>query len=264
MNTKIVKFKNYKNSYINSFESLIRGKNIPINFFLHESQFDAEKMEADNTYDWYIKGFNDGVKLWEKHIKENSIVLDIGANDGDSSLIMGALAGEHGRVLAFEPGIMFEALEINKKINPHLNIEIFNFGLAEEDKEYSFCYQDKNQSREVGNGGIITSEMKIGSWDFNVTKRIKCFNLMGVLINKNIDVSKISFIKTDTEGYDIKILNTIPDIIINNRPIFFIEWWPNTDAQIFKFIKDYNYLAIDPQTMSTPINWVQDLLLLPK
>lgn len=252
----------YDNSYLISFCSKIRDQNVLFNFLSSEVIFDKSKSKEENTFDWYTSWFDSIIKVWKDVIPNGSIALDIGANMGDTSVPMAALCGVEGKCLAFEPGPTFRVLEEQKRLNPHLNLDVFNFGIAEEDSYYNFLYNNHN-------GGIVSPEIAIGY--FPRKERFECKNLIRFLHEKYTinDIRKVKFIKLDTEGYDLRILESISSLIKSNRPNLYIEWWCGTEKQIVKFLQDYHYYPINPFTLvELPIDLscsrCDDLLLLPE
>ncbi len=62
-------------------------------------------------------------QLFESHIKEGDVVLDLGANIGYFTLIAAKLVGVNGKVYAFEPDpTNFSFLKRNVEINNYKNV----------------------------------------------------------------------------------------------------------------------------------------------
>jgi hypothetical protein len=82
------------------------------------------------------------------------------------------------------------------------------------------------------------------------------------------EIANISFIKTDTEGHDVSILDSSREFIDRLRPVIFTEWFFGyTDVEnqrMFRVIEEMGYRAFDPKTLepadiNTPI---PDLVLI--
>ena len=87
-----------------------------------------EKLEHGNELikDWLRKGFvweKDLIPYFEKHIRNDSVVIDVGAHIGLHTLLFSNLVGDKGKVLAFEPNLkIFQELLANIYINGPQNI----------------------------------------------------------------------------------------------------------------------------------------------
>lgn len=251
----------YSASFINVFKSSVRDRSLLINYLNSKITFEKAKSDSINqTYDYSVD-FGNMVRMFKPLIPEGSIAIDIGASCGDTTVPIAALVGDHGECIAFEPGETFPVLENQKKLNPHLNIKCFNFGIAEENKEYEFRY-------DYHNGGIESPQIHIGY--FPDSKKLPCKNFYSAL--EGTDLSRIKFIKVDTEGYDINILNDIgrakDSVIIKNRPNLFIEWWCGEEAKMASFCNEFKYVPINPYTKTIVYNLnpafrCHDLILLP-
>lgn len=242
-----------------SFSSKIRGKNRLVNFF-HWNHPEQPNAVDSNGINHYSIWFENIISIWDKYIPENSIALDVGAHCGDTSIPMANLVGDEGLVLSFDPGPVYKILELNKQANPNLNIDTFNVALTEEDGEYDFVY-----SGGMYNGGKLTEEIKIGRWT-ELAKKVKGINFIKHFESK-IDLSRIKFIKVDTEGYDYKILESLSEIITANRPVLYTEWWCFTELEMQRFCDKYKYRSVNPFTMQPVVLDIRyrcdDLLLLP-
>ena len=132
-------------------------------------------------------------------IKENDICLDVGANIGFYSSLIGKKIGVNGRVYAFEPvdyNIRF--IELNKSLNGLKNIEIINKGLG-----------DKNEIKELN---IFPEESKLTAHNSFVMN--ETLNVNNIFEKKNVEIitvddwlykekiKKVDFVKVDIEGYE--------------------------------------------------------------
>jgi hypothetical protein len=64
---------------------------------------------------------------------------------------------------------------------------------------------------------------------------------------------RITFIKTDCEGYDKQIIRAARDFLIAKKPTLFLEWFdwftPEDDADFFDAIEEVQYVALNPQNL---------------
>lgn len=134
-------------------------------------------------------------------IKEGDVVVDCGGNIG----IFSSMAIDMGasRVLSFEP--FPNNFELNKKNNP--NVEVFNLAVSNTSDEFiELLYT------HTGNGGhtIIESEIdKLPNCYQHKNIFIKTITLDDIITRNFID--HIDFLKIDTEGAELKILEGLSD-----------------------------------------------------
>ena len=67
------------------------------------------------------------------------------------------------------------------------------------------------------------------------------------------EISKIGFVKIDTEGHDIEIIRGMRDFLQQHKPVLLTEWffgYSAADSQkLFDAISDAGYVAHYPDTM---------------
>jgi FkbM family methyltransferase len=134
-------------------------------------------------------------------INPGDVVVDCGGNIG----IFSSMAIDMGasRVLSFEP--FPNNFELNKKNNP--NVEVFNLAVSNKsDEVIELLYT------HTGNGGhtIIESEIdKLPNCYQHKNIFIKTITLDDIITRNFID--HIDFLKIDTEGAELKILEGLSD-----------------------------------------------------
>jgi FkbM family methyltransferase len=204
--------------------------------WLHPGEFGNE-VEQEN------------VNFYKQFIKKGDLIIDVGANEGDTTVPMALAAGAEGTTLAFEPNPhVFKVLKVNADFNKDkTNIIPLNFAATSEDGEFTFGSGDPS----YGNGGIIgfTHNKKRNTrYTFPVTGK----NLERYLKKNHAHLlSKLTFIKIDAEGYDKEIIKTIPGIIDEFRPYLVTECFgPATEEEkleLFDLLtsKKYNLYRTD-------------------
>ncbi|MDZ4716422.1 MAG: FkbM family methyltransferase [Cytophagales bacterium] len=161
------------------------------------------------------------VDFYRQFVKPGDLVIDIGANEGDTSVPMALAAGKEGLTLALEPNPhVFKVLTRNASLNrSKTTIEPLNFAATAYDGEFTFGSGDPS----YGNGGIVGfthNEARNTRFTLNVTGR----NLEQYLLKNYPDrLARLSFIKIDTEGYDKEIIKTMPAIIQTHKPVIVTE-----------------------------------------
>jgi len=176
------------------------------------------------------------VRFYGKIIKRGSMVIDIGAHTGDTTVPMALVAGKGGLVLALEPNpYVYKILQKNSTLNvQNTNIIPLCFAATAEDGEYEFNYSDASYC----NGGFL-SQNHNQRHRHNFTLKVKGVNLEHYLFeHHNEDIARLSLIKIDAEGYDAKILQTLQNVVTTYKPALLIECYKLLTAEERSFLYD--------------------------
>ncbi len=161
------------------------------------------------------------VNFYRKYVKAGDFIIDIGANEGDTTVPMAIAAGKQGLTLALEPNPhVFKVLEQNARLNPDVtNIVPLCFAATSHDGEFTFGSGDPS----YGNGGIVGfthNQARNVRFQLKVTGK----NLENYLRENHADkLRRLTFIKVDAEGYDKEILKTLKGIIAEFKPTIITE-----------------------------------------
>jgi FkbM family methyltransferase len=161
------------------------------------------------------------VDFYRTFIREGDLVIDIGAHEGDTTVPMALAAGKQGTVLGIDPNPhVFKVLTENAKLNPSkTNIIALNFAATAEDGEFTFGSGDAS----FANGGIVGFSSNRAS-NHRYTFTVHGKNLVKYLNELyTAQLPRLSFIKTDTEGYDKEILKNIAPLFGKYRPVVVSE-----------------------------------------
>lgn len=171
----------------------------------------------------YMKEYT--VRLSQQYFEDfmhynNEVFVDIGGFDGDTSNEFCVRYPDYKKVLFFEPSFlnMDSARERLKKFK---NIEYFPFGLSDEAAILSFN-PDAGSASSFSEKGEVTID--VTTLDIKVKE-------------------KVSFIKMDIEGWELKALIGSKDHILNDRPKLAIAVYHN--AKDFYEIPNY-ILSLNP------------------
>ena len=204
------KARRYFNEYpieINSFDLPIEGK---VEFAIWKNPL-LRPMEIHQ----------ENVSFYKKFIQKGSLVIDIGANIGDTTVPMAIAAGKEGLTLAFDPNPhVFKVLEKNSCLNKDkTNIVPLPFAITESDEYFYYTSSEASFS----NGGI-SRELSDYHGSFTLKEKVKGINLENYLRTNYTEwLPKLSFIKVDAEGYDKIILKTISNLIEEYKPAIVAE-----------------------------------------
>lgn len=161
------------------------------------------------------------VNFFRRFIPAGSLAIDIGANIGDTTVMMSLAAGRDGLVLGFDPNPhVFKVLEVNAALNKDkTNIVPLPFAIAREEGE--FYYSSSEAS--FGNGGISDKPSRYHG-SYTLPQKIRGIVLEDYL-QKNYPerMSAVSLIKIDTEGYDKEIIKSIHPFIEKYKPVIISE-----------------------------------------
>jgi FkbM family methyltransferase len=183
------------------------------------------------------------VDFFKKFIKQGDLVIDIGANIGDTTVPMALAAGGLGITLGFDPNpCVYKILEINASLNKEKQniIPLLN-AISVKDEDFYYVSSEASFS----NGAISpTRESKHGK--FVYPDKIKGINLLQFLeANYRERLNDFSFIKIDTEGYDKEIIKSIPDLIEKYKPTIVAESFgdssPDEKIELYNVIELHGY-----------------------
>ena len=252
-----------KQEYYNHQKFFCKNKDTFYNN-LFEDKIELVNAIFDNiSFDMFVYKKNDGVsndilkyKVWEKDettsillslnyyskrkniSKKDIFILDVGANIGWYSLIL----GKNGfNIISFEPSkINYYILLKNYCLNKDINVTIINEGL---DNELTNC-TIYHPSDNIGDAIIFTNlqNININKYIKEEIKLNKLANYITYLNNKNL-----ALIKLDIEGSELKALESGYDLISKYHiPFIFLEWSQNllqkrgTDPKTFLEILENN------------------------
>jgi FkbM family methyltransferase len=196
------------------------------------------------------------VDALRKFLSPGDVAIDIGAHTGDSTIPIALATGKQGCVLALEPNrYVFPTLKKNAELNSgKTNIVPLMFAATPEDAEMEFLYSDSGYC----NGGRFEGMSKWLHWHAFQLK-VQGRNLQSFMKSAYPQlISRIRYIKIDTEGYDSVVLESLSELISDNKPFLKVEFYSKLDEaqrralyrtiagfgyEVHKFVDDENYLA---------------------
>jgi len=204
-------------------------------------------------FDYYIEKNH-----WDKWIRSGMTCIDIGGHSGDTAIPM--MVYSRGTVLTVEPNpIISPYLELNCHLNRHLGgtFVIANEAVTNKNAD-NLTFRDHHNG--MCNGGLVGE-----NWDTETQEKMtsmsgESISVTGMTLESmlgkyltNDEISRIGFIKTDTEGHDIEIIRNISDILVKYKPVLFTEWFAQyssgDSAELFRVIDNAGYVALNPYTM---------------
>lgn len=151
------------------------------------------------------------VRLVEKLLQKNMVVLDIGAHVGQYTLVASQLVGEHGQVHSFEPDpLTFEWLQNNVRGNRLRNVKATQTAVAGDETPKRLFY---SKVRDIGSNSLAEqgNYARSGRWCV-----VPCTTLDDYARANGL--SRIDFIKADIEGAELGMLQGARGILGSAEP----------------------------------------------
>lgn len=185
----------------------------------------------------------DDVDGLRRFIRPGDTAIDVGAHTGDTTVPMALACGAGGLVVALEPNPhVFKVLEENARLNTDkTNIVPLNFAATEDDGDFQFHYWDAS----FGNGGYL-SRLHNQRHGHRYPLRVQGRNLERYLRTRFADrLARLTFLKTDCEGYDKDVLRSLRGVLREFRPVVVCEVHKKLDAneryELFDVLRDAGF-----------------------
>lgn len=178
-----------------------------------------------------------------RYLAPGDVALDIGAHTGDTTLPLALVVGVTGCVLALEPNpYVFPVLAETAALNPHLTrIVPLPYAAADRDGELEFEYSDAG----FCNGGLHPG---ISRWRHAHAFRLKVQGRdLPALLEREYAglLPRLRWVKTDTEGADLAILQSLAPRLRRHRPYIRAEVYEHLPAaprrQMYRLLADLGY-----------------------
>lgn len=157
--------------------------------------------------------------ILERHLSEQSVFLDLGANQGEFSIAAARIA-KRGKVIAFEPVAEYrDRLLENAKLNQFTNIVAVPVALG--DSEGSVPIYDDDSSffdgtRNEGVTSLFATEGRNHAREYVAVRRLDD-------VLKDMGVGHVDVMKLDVEGGEWAALKGAINTILQCRPILILE-----------------------------------------
>ena len=176
-----------------------------------------------------------------KYVKNDTIVLDIGANFGQLSVLL-SKCKKDVEVYSFEASkYIFEILKKNVQIN-NANVKLFHNLVGNETEQELFIKKlDISKFNTYGSNMIEKTEVRNEN-SANIEK-INSIKIDDIFFGK-----KISFMKIDVQGYDLEVLKGSKNTIIKQQMPIIFEYEED-------FAKDFNYTFKNFENFIDEINY---------
>lgn len=163
----------------------------------------------------------DIVAILDKLMRDGMVVVDVGANIGEISMVAAKRVGKSGKVFAFEPiDELADELQSNIDRNGLSQVVIVRSGLADSiiDKVpiYASCGQGDQADEHRGLGSLYGEKAEGTPLQY-----IGITTLDAYFAEHPVD--RVDFIKIDIEGAELPCLRGAENTIRQHRPLLIIE-----------------------------------------
>lgn len=174
-------------------------------------------------------------------IKNGEVVVDVGAHIGWYTLVASQCVGRLGKVISFEPHpFCIDRLRNNVSLNNFTNVKIEQIALSDKNKKVSFWIGDdmggslvKENTQRLTKGKVKRISVKAQTLDsYVVSQKIK----------------RISLIKIDVEGAELKVLRGAKNILQKQSPYLIVEVieenlkaFAANRVMLFNFVREFGY-----------------------
>lgn len=168
-------------------------------------------------------------------IRQNSLVLDIGANIGSHALPMAKFVGDRGRVVAVEPTqFAYAKLLRNLKSNPELSKRVIPVNAALTEGETGGASSVAFYSRWPLRASEANRHPEhFGKFESAAGARFLSLDtLMAELRASHQLTSPIAFIKLDVDGNELSVLRGARATLTTDRPVMLIEIMPHVQDEV--------------------------------
>lgn len=179
--------------------------------------------------------------LAKKFIEPNTSIIDAGANYGQMSIIFSKLYPDV-IVYSFEAStFVFEILKKNVELNSK-NIKIYNCVLSDSKDERYLRLPEITKYRTYGSVEVEFSNNK----NLTYSKKTSITKIDDFKFEK-----KVSLMKIDVEGWDLKVLKGSVETIKKNQMVIIFEYAPEYEEKMkyklddyINFFKDLDYIFL--------------------
>lgn len=154
------------------------------------------------------------IQLLSEHLNEGDTAIDIGAHYGVFTVLMAAMCGLSGRIVAFEPDPYARAvLEKNLDLNPDLQRpQVESFACSDSEGESTLFSRGGNSQ-----SSLVRSAVAFAPEDTLERVQVRLATLDSYLTKQKMPMPQ--WVKIDTEGAEIRILKGASNVLSSNAGI---------------------------------------------
>jgi len=172
---------------------------------------------------------------WEPYIqdifisKKDDIVIDVGAHIGIYSIPIAIQVGELGKVLAFEPNPKNAMiLKKNIELNKIKNITMFENAVSNKNRISNLTLSDDPMLSMIIDGDEEVKKIEV-----------KCITLDSIY--EKLKLKKINWLKIDSEGSEIKVIEGAKAILEKFHPKIIVEVRKENENKLKELLNQNKY-----------------------
>lgn len=214
------------------------------------------KLDISDYQAWllYFLSDNDSSFHILRYLGESQVIIDIGGNIGQTSLVINANRVEcvnNFKIICFEPyPENFNKLLTNINLNSNIqNIKLENIGLGDKNSQvemFKECISNSGGNRIVYDPAKNTEGIEV----------VQITTLDNYLESNNIE--KVDFVKIDVEGFEYSVLKGAIKTLRKSKPKLYIELdnanlkkQGSSSAEMISLLKRFGYSIKDVQNRYT-------------
>jgi len=187
----------------------------------------------------------DSLLLIKKFIPNNPIILEAGARFGEDTLRMSALWPQ-GTIYAFEP-LPTSAAQLRHNILGSKNINFFELALSDKSGAAQFYVDGPNPGASSLHTPIAyVEEYRQG------TITVNCITIAEWAMEQHVD--HIDFMWLDMEGHELKLLETMPNYLLDGIKAVYMEVnivprWANIPLrdEVITWMQNHGFVPISEE-----------------
>ncbi|OON99182.1 MAG: hypothetical protein ATN35_01815 [Epulopiscium sp. Nele67-Bin004] len=174
----------------------------------------------------------DKLKAWTPYLPNEGIILDIGSNIGNHSLYWNKYLPNVDKIYAFEPlEVTFNLLSSNIENNNLTKVGIENCCVG---RETSFAQPTS----------VSTKKLNCTQFDYCNDEKTGIQVVTVDDFSKRNNLTNISFMKIDTEGFEYEVLLGAKEVLMIQKPMIWVEISPKTIEDVTNLLDDSGYVVI--------------------
>lgn len=214
------------------------------------------KLDISDYQAWllYFLSDNDSSFHILRYLGESQVIIDIGGNIGQTSLVINANRVEcvnNFKIICFEPyPENFNKLLTNINLNSNIqNIKLENIGLGDKNSQvemFKECISNSGGNRIVYDPAKNTEGIEV----------VQITTLDNYLESNNIE--KVDFVKIDVEGFEYSVLKGAIKTLRKSKPKLYIELdnanlkkQGSSSVEMISLLKRFGYSIKDVQNRYT-------------
>ncbi len=223
------------------------AESVVIEDFDRQSKFRVNLADHIGSHIYWYGGYNlDIAQVLNRVLSPGMVVLDVGANVGEISLVAGNRVAPTGQVVAFEPfSVMRDELQKNLNLNPDVPVEVVPLGLSDSQRTAKVFSNEVSDDAGAVNHGLASLYPQVSG-----TKRpIETIDLTTLdAWAEQTQPERIDLIKVDVEGEELSVLKGGEETLRKYRPKLIVEVQRDTceaagysSADILTFLQALKY-----------------------